>query len=132
LPHPVYPVSYGKGNENHELGTERERESIYVCVRACARLLILIKIRKNCLSSGRSLLLYQFTRKVMKLTVAIIVRYRCYQLPAKYIQYPSLKVMSIHGEVTDDPYCWVLCNRSTADQIFFLHLLDTGEKMGVQ
>jgi hypothetical protein len=44
-------------------------------------LLILFGIRKNCLISGRSLLLYQFTRKAMKL---IIVGYHCYQLHTKF------------------------------------------------
>jgi hypothetical protein len=34
---------------------------------------ILFGIRKNCLISGRSLLLYQFTKRVIKLTVIIIV-----------------------------------------------------------
>jgi hypothetical protein len=35
--------------------------------------LILFGIRKNCLISGRSLLLYQFTKRVTKLAVIIIV-----------------------------------------------------------
>jgi hypothetical protein len=46
--------------------------------------------------SGRSLLLYQFTRRVIKLTVAIIVGYHCYQLHTKCIQYASLMVKSIY------------------------------------
>jgi hypothetical protein len=37
------------------------------------------KLTKNCLISGRSLLLYQFTKRVIKLTVIIIVEYHCYQ-----------------------------------------------------
>jgi hypothetical protein len=41
--------------------------------------LILFGIRNNCLISGRSLLLYQFTKRVTKLTVIIIVGYHCYQ-----------------------------------------------------
>jgi hypothetical protein len=41
--------------------------------------LILFEIRKNCLISGRSLLLYQFTERVTKLTVIITVEYHCYQ-----------------------------------------------------
>jgi hypothetical protein len=35
---------------------------------------------KNCLINGRSLLLYQFTRSMIELTVVIIVEYHCYQL----------------------------------------------------
>jgi hypothetical protein len=42
--------------------------------------LILFGIWKNYLISGRSLLLYQFTKRVTKLTVIIIVGYHCYQL----------------------------------------------------
>jgi hypothetical protein len=34
--------------------------------------------RKNCLISGRSLLLYQFTRRAIKLTLVITVGYHCY------------------------------------------------------
>jgi hypothetical protein len=49
--------------------------------------LFLFGIRKNCLISGRSLLLYQFTRRVMKPTVVIIGGYHCNQLHTKFIQY---------------------------------------------
>jgi hypothetical protein len=37
--------------------------------------LILFEIRKNCQINGRSQLLYQFTKRVIKLTVIIIVGY---------------------------------------------------------
>jgi hypothetical protein len=43
-------------------------------------------IRKKCLISGRSLLLHQFTKWVIKLTVIIIVGYHCYQLHSKFYQ----------------------------------------------
>jgi hypothetical protein len=39
---------------------------------------------KNCLINGRSLLLYQFTRRAIKLTVVIIAGYHCYQLHTKF------------------------------------------------
>jgi hypothetical protein len=42
--------------------------------------LILFGIRKNNLNSGRHILLYQFTRRAIKRTVVIIVRYHSYQL----------------------------------------------------
>jgi hypothetical protein len=45
--------------------------------------LILFGIRKNCLSSGKSLLLYQFTRTI-KLIAVIIEAYHCYQLRTKF------------------------------------------------
>jgi hypothetical protein len=41
---------------------------------------ILFTVRKNCLISGRSLLLYHFTRRAIKLTVVIIVGCHSYQL----------------------------------------------------
>jgi hypothetical protein len=46
--------------------------------------LILFGIRKNFLISGRSLLLYQFTRRVIKMTVVIILGYHCYQPHTKF------------------------------------------------
>jgi hypothetical protein len=42
-------------------------------------LIILFGIRKNLVISGRILLLYQFTKRVINLTVVIIVGYHCYQ-----------------------------------------------------
>jgi hypothetical protein len=53
------------------------------------------KQMQNCLISGRSLLLYQFTRRVIKLTVVIIVGYHCYQFHTKFYQI-SLDLTSIH------------------------------------
>jgi hypothetical protein len=44
---------------------------------------ILFGIRKNCLIGGMSLLLYQFTRKAIKLAVVIIEGYHSYQLHTK-------------------------------------------------
>jgi hypothetical protein len=43
-------------------------------------LFIVFGIRTNDLISGKSLLLYQLTKRVTKLTVIIIVGYHCYQL----------------------------------------------------
>jgi hypothetical protein len=45
---------------------------------------ILIGMRKNCLSTGRSPLLYKFMRRKIKLTVVIIEACHCYELHAKY------------------------------------------------
>jgi hypothetical protein len=41
--------------------------------------LIYSGIRRNCQISARSVLLHQFTRKAIKLTVVIILRYLCHQ-----------------------------------------------------
>jgi hypothetical protein len=51
-------------------------------------LLILFGIWKNCLISGRSLLLNQFTKRVTKLTVIIIMGYHHYQFHTKCCQIP--------------------------------------------
>jgi hypothetical protein len=58
--------------------------------------LIIFGIRKNCLVRGRSQLLYQFTKRVTKLTVIIIMGYHCYQFHIKFYRIPSLKVKSVH------------------------------------
>jgi hypothetical protein len=42
--------------------------------------LILFGVRKSCLIIGRSLLLYQFTRRAIKLAIVIIEGYHSYQL----------------------------------------------------
>jgi hypothetical protein len=56
---------------------------------AIHKLINSVGIRKNCLISGMSLSLYQFTKRVIKLTVIIIVGYRCYQLHTKLYRISS-------------------------------------------
>jgi hypothetical protein len=56
--------------------------------------------------------LYQFTKRVTKLTVIIIVGYHCYQLQ-HFIEYPS----HIDG-IVGDHQCGFRRNRSTADNLF--------------
>jgi hypothetical protein len=51
--------------------------------------LILFGLRKNCLISRRGLLLYQFTKRVIKLAVIIIVGHHCYQLDTKFYRISS-------------------------------------------
>jgi hypothetical protein len=51
--------------------------------------LIIFGIRKNYLISGRSILLYQFTKRLTKLTVIVIVEHHCYQLHTKLYQISS-------------------------------------------
>jgi uncharacterized protein YaaR (DUF327 family) len=46
--------------------------------------LLLFGILKNCLISGRSALLYQFTKRTIKLVVVIFVGYHCYQLHTQF------------------------------------------------
>jgi hypothetical protein len=74
----------------------------YYCLRS-TNSLILFGIKKNCLISGRSLLLYQFTKKVTKLTVIIIGVYDCYKLHIKFyrISSSSLGIISVGFDGTD-------------------------------
>jgi hypothetical protein len=50
--------------------------------------------RNNYLINGRSLLLYHFTRRAIKLTVVIIMGYHCYQLEF----YPIFSQGEVHIE----------------------------------
>jgi hypothetical protein len=45
--------------------------------------------KEDCLINGRSLLLYQFTKRVVKLTVIIIVGCHCYQLHTTFYRISS-------------------------------------------
>jgi hypothetical protein len=57
----------------------------------------------------RSLLLYQFTTRVIKLTAVIIVGYYCYQLHMNLIHYPSLK-LKLNTEKTK--YMLLACHQN--------------------
>jgi hypothetical protein len=59
-----------------------KQEVIHYFLRS-TNLLILFGIRKNCHSSGRNLFLCLFIKRVIKLNVAIIKEYHCYQLHTK-------------------------------------------------
>jgi hypothetical protein len=48
---------------------------------------VLYGIRRSCRSNGRSLLLYQFIKRSIRLIVIIIEEYPSYQLPARF--YPT-------------------------------------------
>jgi hypothetical protein len=48
--------------------------------------------KESCLINGRSQLLYQFTKRVIKLTVIIIVGYHCYHLNTKFYCISSSQV----------------------------------------
>jgi hypothetical protein len=68
--------------------------------------------------SGRSLLLYQFTRRAIKLTVVIIVGYRYYQLRTNFYPIYLLSRLSPYiDEIIGDHQCGFRRNRSTTDQI---------------
>jgi hypothetical protein len=59
-----------------------KQEAKYYCQRS-TNTLILFGIRRNCLINGGIQLLYQSTRRVIKVAVIIIVGYHCYQLHTK-------------------------------------------------
>jgi hypothetical protein len=73
-----------------------KHEVKYYCL-GSTNTLILFGTRNNCVISQRSLLLYQFTKRVAKLTVIIIVGYHCYQLHTKFYRIsPPFQVKSVH------------------------------------
>jgi hypothetical protein len=57
--------------------------------------LILFGIRKNCLISGRSLLLYQVTRRVIKLTVVITCSPKLYECINSIIRFKTRLVFHL-------------------------------------
>jgi hypothetical protein len=69
---------------NDQIPSKQIKQEVkHYCLRSINSLIV-FGIRKNCLISGRSLLLYQFTKKVIKLTVAIVMGYHCYQLHTEF------------------------------------------------
>jgi hypothetical protein len=80
--------------------------------------LILFGIRKNCPIGGRSLLLYQFTRRAMKLTVVVIKEHHFIQ---NVIPYPSLKLSPYFDKIVGDLHCGFQHNRSISDQILCIN-----------
>jgi hypothetical protein len=82
--------------------------------------LILFGIRRNSLISGRSLLLYQFTKRVTKLTVIIVVGCHCYsyQHHTKFYRISSSRLSPYVDEIIGNQQCGFRRSRSTTDQIF--------------
>jgi hypothetical protein len=82
--------------------------------------IILFGLRKNCLISGRSLLFYQSTGRVIKLTV-IIMGCHVYQLYTILSNIILSRLNPYIFEVTGDHQRGFWRNRSTTDQIFCIH-----------
>jgi hypothetical protein len=59
------------------------------------KLLLLFGIKEKCHSSGRTLSLCLFIKRVIKLILVIIEGHYCYQLHINFIKYSSLKIKSI-------------------------------------
>jgi hypothetical protein len=87
---------------------------------AIHKLINSVWIRKNCLINGRSLLLYQFTKRVTKLTN----NYRGISLLSTSYKMLSNILLSrlvpYREEIIGDHQCGCQRNRSTTDQIFCL------------
>jgi hypothetical protein len=94
-------------------------ELIQVGEISCSEIHILINSvwkRKNRLIIERSLLLYQFTWKVIKLTVVIIGGYHCYQLHKNVSNMLLSRLTPYIVEIIGDHQCVFRVNRSTTDQ----------------
>jgi hypothetical protein len=69
------------------------------------------------------LLLHEFTRRAIKLTVVIVMGYHCYQLHTEF--YPvSFSEGYVHvGGITGDAECAFRRNRATIQKIFCIRQL---------
>jgi hypothetical protein len=80
---------------------------------------ILFGIRMNCLISGRSLLLYQFTKTGIKLTAVKYCGISLLSTSYKMLSNILLSRLSTYvDEIIGDYLCGFRCNRSATDQIF--------------
>jgi hypothetical protein len=69
--------------------------------------LILFVTRNNCLSSGRSLLLYQYTKRAIELTVVFIEHITTISYMQDCTQHPSLEVKSLCRRNYSGSSVWV-------------------------
>jgi hypothetical protein len=84
-------------------------------------LFVLYGIRRNCHSSGRNLLLYQFIKRAIRLIVIIVEESPSYQLPTKfYLTFLLARLTPYVNEIIGDHHCGFFHNRSTMDQIFYI------------
>jgi hypothetical protein len=79
--------------------------------------------------SGSSLLLYKFTRKAIKLAIAVIVG-TVLSTSYKIIFLSRLRPQV--DEISMDHQCWFQCNRSTTAQILFHSFDSWGGGMGLK
>jgi hypothetical protein len=108
-----------KSPGNDQIPAELIQTGGEMLLSAINKLINSIGIRKNCLISGRSLLLYQFTKRVTKLTVISIVGYHCYQHHTKMLSNILHSRLSPYvDEIIGDRQCGFFHNGSTTDQIF--------------
>jgi hypothetical protein len=83
-------------------------------------LFVLYRIRRNCHSSGRNLLLYQFIKRVIKLII-IIEESPSLSTAYKILSNILLARLTLYvNEVIGDHQCGFCHNRSTTDQIFYI------------
>jgi hypothetical protein len=76
--------SYKSPGTNHILAELIKAGGVKHYILRYIDLFLLYGIRRNCHSSGRNLLLYQFIKRVIRLIVIIIEESPSYQLPTKF------------------------------------------------
>jgi hypothetical protein len=82
-------IAIGKLKSYKSLGTDQIPAELIKAGVKCyvlryTNLFVLYGIRRNCLRNGRNLLLYQFVKKVIRLSVIIIGESPSYQLHTKF------------------------------------------------
>jgi hypothetical protein len=77
---------------------------------------VLFGKRKNGLIGRRSLLLYQFVKWVIKLTVVIIMGCPCYQLYTTFYPISFSRLNPYIDAVTEDHQWGFSCNRTATDR----------------
>jgi hypothetical protein len=115
-----------KSPGSHQIPAEMIQARGEVLLSAVHKLINSIWKRKNCLISGKSLLLYQFTKRVTKLTV--IMGYQCYQQILSNV-IPS-NLSPYIDEIIGDCQCGFPRNGST--MIIFSAFVKHWRKIGVQ
>jgi hypothetical protein len=90
-----------------------KQEVIYYILRS-TNFLILFGIRKNCHDSGRNLLLYLFTKRVIKLLIGVTNYMQNFILSIVVVSRLAPNIDKLFG----DHQYGLQCNRSTTDHIF--------------
>jgi hypothetical protein len=110
-------IAIGKLKSYKSPGTDQSRGVKHYVLRY-TNLLVVYGIRRNCHSSGRNLL-YQFIKRVIRLTVIILrnLLSTAYKILSNIL---LARLTPYVNKIIGDHQCGFHCNRSTTDQIFYI------------